>query len=109
MKKILIITAVILFVATNLYATDVTKTSGYPKLMNWGSVDVLWYEITDVDDGETLSTATNALWCIVTWQDNPDTQGEAGGNADLSSGTITFYPATDNKAASVFVGIGGAY
>lgn len=83
----------------------VTLTSGYPKMFNLGNVNLYIFQITDVDDTETLVTGlgTNIIDYWVNWSGNPATQTDAGGNSTRSGGTITFYPGVDNLDASVFV------
>ena len=84
---------------------DVTITSGYPKVESLGSVMLYIWQVTDVDDAETLPTGLGSrvvdFW--VSWTGNPTTQASAGGHASISAGTITMYPASDNLGASVFV------
>jgi len=84
---------------------DVTSTSGWPKMLNIGSVNMWIYRITDVDDAETLDTklGTNIIDYWVSWNGNPGTQASAGGHSTRSNGVITFYPSSDNLDASVFV------
>lgn len=83
---------------------SVTLTSGYPKKQSLGSVTLYTWRITDVDDTETLDTGLGAdlidYW--VNWTGNPSTQASAGGHSSESSGTITFYPSSDNLGATVF-------
>ena len=83
----------------------VTITSGYPKLESFGSKLVHIWRITDVDDTETLATGLGdsiSEFCV-NWTGNPGTQASAGGHATESSGTITFFPSSDNLGATVFV------
>lgn len=84
---------------------SVTITSGYPKKESLGSVTLFIWRITDVDDAETLATGlgTSIVDFWVSWTGNPSTQASAGGHASESSGTITFYPSSDNLGATVFV------
>ena len=83
---------------------DVTLTSGYPKIESMGSKMLHIWRITDVDDTETLVTglgdSLSEFW--VNWTGNPGTQASAGGHATESSGTITFFPSSDNLGATVF-------
>ena len=85
---------------------DVTITSGYPKTLgSLGQNTVYLWKITDVDDGETLPTGlgTRILAHLVQWDGNPGTQAAGGGHSTNASGTITFYPSTDNLGADVIV------
>lgn len=105
-KRILLLTVALVFlIASSAGAADVTITSGYPKIENMGSRTLYVWRITDVDDTEELATGLGSrvfdFW--VSWTGNPGTQTSAGGHAANSSGTITFYPSSDNLGASVFV------
>ncbi len=84
---------------------EITVTSGYPKVESMGSRTLYIWKATDVDDAETLATGLGtrifAHW--VEWTGNPGTQASAGGHSAESSGTITFYPSSDNLGATVFV------
>lgn len=83
----------------------VTTTSGYPKVFSIGDKFLYVWQITDIDDAETLATGlgTRIIDYWVNWTGNPGTQTAGGGHSALSSGTITFYPGEDNLGASVFV------
>lgn len=85
---------------------DVTVTTGYPKLIGTlGQLSVYLWKLTDIDDTETLATGLGdrILAHMVQWDGNPGTQAAGGGNSTNSSGTITFYPSTDNLGADVIV------
>ena len=85
---------------------DVTKTSGYPKLIGtMGLYSVYLYKITDVDDDEELDTGlgSRAVTHTTTWTGDPGTQASGGGNSTLATGVITFNPSTDNLGADVLV------
>ena len=83
----------------------VTVTTGYPRSYSVGDLTMFVWQLTDVDDAETLATGlgTNIVDYWVSWTGNPSTQTSGGGHSALSSGTITFYPGEDNLGASVFV------
>ena len=89
---------------------DVTVTTGYPKVENIGSKMLYMWRLTDVDDAETLATGlgTRIISHIVSWTGNPGTQTSGGGHTALSSGTITFYPSSDDLGADVWVMADGA-
>lgn len=85
---------------------DVTVTTGYPKTIGTiGSYTIYLWKLTDIDDAETLATGLGArvLAHFVQWDGNPGTQAAGGGHSSNSSGTITFYPSTDNLGADVIV------
>lgn len=84
---------------------SVTLTSGYPKVLSMGDKFLYIWQITDVDDTETLATGlgTRIIDFWVSWTGNPATQTSGGGHAALSSGTITFYPGENDLGATVFV------
>ncbi len=84
----------------------VTITSGYPKILGQlGMNTVYLWRLTDVDDTETLATGLGAriVSYMVNYTGNPGTQASAGGHSVESSGTITFYPSSDDLGADVIV------
>lgn len=84
----------------------VTITSGYPKILGEiGMNTVYLWRLTDIDDTETLDTGLGSriVTFMVNYTGNPSTQASAGGHATESSGTITFYPSSDNLGADVIV------
>ncbi len=83
----------------------ITVTSGYPITENMGSMTLRIWRATDIDDSETLATGlgSNIVSVMVGWTGNPSTQASAGGHYSLSSGTITFYPSSDNLGADIWV------
>ena len=83
----------------------ITVTSGYPIIENAGSLTLYVWRATDIDDGETLATGlgTRIVSHQVSWTGNPGTQTSAGGHTALSSGTITFYPSSDDLGADIWV------
>lgn len=89
---------------------DVTVTTGWPKVFSMGDKDIYIWRLTDIDDTETLATGlgTRIISHMVSWTGNPGTQTSGGGHSVLSSGTITFYPSTDNLGADVWVIADGA-
>jgi len=88
----------------------VTVTSGWPKVYSMGNEALYIWRITDVDDAETLATGlgTRYISHTVSWIGNPGTQTSGGGHSSFSSGTITFYPSSDNLDAEVWVLADGA-
>ena len=88
----------------------VTVTSGYPVVHSLGDKTLYIWRLTDIDDTETLATGlgTRIISHLVSWTGNPGTQTSGGGHSALSSGTITFYPSTDNLGADVWVLADGA-
>lgn len=88
----------------------VTVTSGYPVVHSLGDKALYIWRLTDVDDAETLATGlgTRIISYAVNWTGNPGTQASGGGHSALSSGTITFYPSSDDLGADVWVLADGA-
>ena len=84
---------------------SVTITTGYPKSHSIGDLTLFIWQLTDVDDAETLATGlgTNIVDFWVSWTGNPATQTSGGGHAANSSGTMTFYPGENDLGATLFV------
>jgi hypothetical protein len=73
---------------------------------NLGSLKLIRavYSTTNVDDADTW--ASGIVGIVDHWfssQSNPGTQTSAGTNVAQSSGTFTFYPASDNTTGTLFV------
>ena len=61
------------------------------------------------DDGDTWASGlgSSIVACWTSDDSNPTTQGSVGVATTVSSGTVTFYPAEDNKAFTFFALVRG--
>lgn len=71
-----------------------------------GKGRILVARFTEVDDGDTWAIGTaigsNPLFGAA-WIGNPATQASAGGHVDYASGSVTFYPSSDNLGCDLTV------
>lgn len=77
------------------------------RQFSMGDVKLVQADFTGaaIDDGDTWASGLGAsvvgFWVCDT--DNPNSQFSSGVAVQNSSGTFTFYPGEDNKAATLYV------
>jgi hypothetical protein len=83
------------------------RTPAYKKEFKLGAGRIIVYHFTEVDDGDTWASGygnlTTSPMFATAWLGNPATQTSAGGHIAYSSGTVTFYPSTDDLGCDLTV------
>lgn len=83
------------------------RTPAYKKEFKAGAGRVIVAHFTEVDDGDTwaggLDDLSSSPMFATAWLGNPGTQAAGGGHIAHASGTVTFYPSTDNLGCDLTI------